>query len=168
MKKIFNLAVILATLMGAATFTSCDDDEDDIQKDLNNERKYEKSNELSVVKDGEYAAYNQSIDGGTLKFKVTNVSGAAGSKVVEFTVELKGDEANGKTFTIGDDSDHASYFGRVDGKLQACKQAVAVENASNIIFALSSQASDYLITSATVNNGVKAAGATVTTFGTAK
>ena len=168
MKKIFNLAVILATLMGAATFTSCDDDEDGIQKDLNNERKYEKSNELSVVKDGEYAAYNQSIDGGTLKFKVTNVSGAAGSKVVEFTVELKGDEANGKTFTIGDDSDHASYFGRVDGKLQACKQAVAVENASNIIFALSSQASDYLITSATVNNGVKAAGATVTTFGTAK
>ncbi|MBP5705504.1 MAG: hypothetical protein J6X12_12560 [Paludibacteraceae bacterium] len=168
MKKIFNLAVILATLMGAATFTSCDDDEDGIQKDLNNERKYEKSNELSVVEGGEYAAYNQSIDGGTLKFKVTKVSGAAGSKVVEFTVELKGDEANGKTFTIGDDADHASYFGRIDGKLQACKQAVAKENAANIIFALSSQASDYLITSATVNNGVKEAGATLTTFGTAK
>lgn len=168
MKKIFNLAVILATLMGAATFTSCEDDEEDIQNDIQNEKKYEKSNELSVVKGGEYAAYNQSIDGGTLKFKVVSVSGAAGSKVVEFTVELKGDDANGKTFTIGDDADHASYFGRVDGKLQACKQADAVANASNIIFALSLQASDYLITSATVNNGVKAAGATVTTFGTAK
>ena len=168
MKKIFNLAVILATLMGAATFTSCDDDEDDIQDDLKNEKKYEKSESLSVVKGGEYAANNQSIDGGTLKFKVTNVSGAAGQKVVEFTVELKGDDANGKTFTIGDDSEHASYFGRIDGKLQACKQADAVANAKNIIFALSSQASDYLITSATVNNGVKEAGATLTTFGTAK
>lgn len=168
MKKIFNLAVILATLMGGATFTSCDDDEDDIQKDLNNEKKYEKSDALSVVKDGEYAAYNQSIDGGTLKFKVISVAGEAGSKVVEFQVELKGDDANGKTFTIGDDTDHASYFGRIDGKLQACKQSVAVENAKDIIFALSSEANDYKITSATVNAKVKEAGATVTTFGTAK
>lgn len=168
MKKIFNLAVILATLMGAATFTSCEDDEEDIQDDLQNEKKYEKSESLSVVKGGEYAAYNLSIDGGTLKFKVVNVSGAAGSKVVEFTVELKGDDANGKTFTLGDDADHSSYFGRVDGKLQACKQAVAEANAKDIIFALSSAENAYVITSATVNTKVNAAGATVTTFGTAK
>ena len=168
MKKIFNLAVILATLCGTATFTSCDDDEEKIQDEIQNEKKYDKSDELSVIKGGEYAAYNQSIDGGTLKFKVTDVQGTAGNKVVTFTVELKGDDANGKTFTIGDDTDHASYFGRIDGKLQACKQAVAVENAANIIFALSSNANDYLITSATVNTKVSEAGATLTTFGTAK
>lgn len=168
MKKIFNLAVILATLMSGAAFTSCDDDEEEIQKDLNNEKKYVKSDSIAVVKDGEYAAYNQSIDGGTLLFKVTDVNGAAGSKVVSFKVELKGDDANGKTFTLGDDKSHFSYFGRINGELKACPQDSAVKYAKDIIFALSSKNSEYMITSATVNNPVREAGATLTTFGTKK
>lgn len=187
-KKFFNLAVILATAMfGSAVFTSCDKDDDDndgegteqdIIDDLedieneedtqNGEEQIIKSESLNVVENGIYAAYNSSIDGGALKFYVKEVSGTAGSKVVKFLVELKGDEANGKIFELGDDADHTSYFGRINGKLQACKQKTAADpiNAKNIIFALSSDADNYLITSATVNAQVRAAGATMTQFGT--
>lgn len=124
------------------------------------------SDYINVVSGGKYVVYNPSIEGGELKFEVLRVSGTAGSKVVEFKVILEGDEADGKVFALGDDADHASYFGRVDGKLQPCKQFVAVEYAPNILFALSSSVDDYMIISATVNKSVNAAGATVSKFGT--
>lgn len=170
MKKIFNLAFVVASFMGAAVFTSCDkeDKEDNIEdafEDGDTDVIME-SESLSVVPNQKYAAYNPSINGGTLNFTVLTVTGEAGSKVVTFKVELKGDDANGETFELGDDKDHTSYFGRIDGKLQACNQATAEKNAANVIFALSSEANNYLITSATVNAKVGAAGAKETRFGT--
>lgn len=121
---------------------------------------------LNVVEGGKYVVYNPSIDGGELKFEVLRVSGSAGDKVVEFKVYLDGDDADGKTFVLGDDADHCSYFGRVNGQLGTLRQAVAVANAKDVIFALSSSADSYMITSATVNNRVKEAGALVSRFGT--
>lgn len=120
---------------------------------------------VDVEAGGKYFAYNPSIEGGNLQFEVVYVSGEAGSKIVEFIVHLKGDEADGKTFVIGDDSNHSSYFGRINGKLQSCSQKIAENNALNIIFALSSEAYTYKITSATINNRVAAAGALRTDFG---
>lgn len=170
MKKIFNLAFVVASFMGAAVFTSCDkeDKEDNIIDEFEegDSDVLIESESLSVVPNQKYAAYNPSIKGGTLNFTVLTTTGEAGSKVVTFKVELKGDEADGEIFELGDDADHTSYFGRIDGKLQACNQATAVKNAANVIFALSSTASNYLITSATVNNPVKEAGAKETRFGT--
>lgn len=170
MKKIFNLAFVVASFMGAAVFTSCDkeDKEDNIIEEFEDEDSDAilKSEQLTVVMGQKYAAYNSSIDGGALNFTVTNTTIEGDDKTVTFTVDLKGDEADGKSFTIGDADDMPSYFGRVDGKLQACKQKIAVDNAKNIIFALSNDAQACVITSATVNKSVSAAGATETQFGT--
>lgn len=124
------------------------------------------SDYINVVAGGKYVVYNSSIEGGELRFEVLRVSGSVGYKVVEFKVYLDGDDADGKTFALGDDADHCSYFGRVNGQLGALMQAVAVANAKNVIFALSYSADDYMITSATVNKSVNAAGATVSKFGT--
>lgn len=159
MKKIFNLAVIFAALTAAFTFASCSD-EDDAEENAMEQGK----ESISVVEGEQYSFSNQEI-GKSGYFKVVSTSGAAGSKIVEIKITTKKDDQKGDTFTLGDDKDHTSYL-RWDGsEFKNVFQSEAEQYAGQIVFCLSSEANDYLITSATVNNKVKSAGATKTLFG---
>ena len=159
MKKIFNLAVIFAALTAAFTFASCSD-EDDAEENAMEQGKPS----ISVVEGNQYSFSNQEI-GKSGYFKVVSTSGTSGSKVVEIKITTKKDDQKGDTFTLGDDSAHTSYLMWDGSEFKNVFQKDAVANANKIVFCLSSEANDYVITSATVNNGVKAAGATETLFG---
>lgn len=117
-----------------------------------------------------YAFTNTSIANadGTLGkagfFKVVSVEGTAGNKVVKLKITRKKDDAAGETYFLGDGADYASYLLWDGEKFINAKQADAVANAAMVIFCLSFASDNYTITSGTVNNAVKGAGATKTTF----
>lgn len=162
MKKIFNLAVIFAALMTAVSFASCDDDDK-----ADDETQEQQLPEVSV-KPGDKFAYSNADNAVAGWIKCISATGTAGSKVVELEIATKKSDAKGQTFTLGDDKDHTSYL-MYDGTAYTnVKQTEAEKNASKIIFCLKSDTDSYLITSATVNNGVKNAGATETKFAVKK
>jgi hypothetical protein len=159
MKKLFNLAVIFAALTAAFTFASCSD-EDDAEDNANEQA----LPSINVQKGKQYSFSNKEI-GKSGYFKVVDATGTAGSKVVKIEITTKKDDAKGETYELGDDSEHTSYLMWTGSEFKNVKQSEAVENAGKVVFCLSSESSLYTITSATVNKGVKAAGATETLFG---
>lgn len=162
MKKIFNLAVIFAALMTAVSFSSCAD-EDKAADDAEEQA----LPQITVKEGGKYSFSNSTI-GKSGYFKVTSVAGAAGSKVVKFEITTKKDDAKGTEYELGDDADHTSYLMYKDGTFSNVFQKDAEANAKYIVFCMSSEASSYVLTSATVNNKVKGAGATETLFAVVK
>ena len=154
MKKIFNLAVILAALMGAATFTSCEDDEEDSAE------KAEAAGltEIQVVKGGEYSA------SGAVKaftFKVTSVEGSYLSK--DQVVKLEIDGFDGE-LTLSDAGN--SYLMWTGSQFITANTATASADAKSIVMCLACANSkdDYTITSATVNDTMNKLGALETKF----
>ena len=154
MKKIFNLAVILAALMGAATFTSCEDDEEDSAE------KAEAAGltEIQVVKGGEYSA------SGAVKaftFKVTSVEGSYLSK--DQVVKLEIDGFDGE-LTLSDAGN--SYLMWTGSQFITANTATAKTDAKSIVMCLAcaNSTKDYTITSATVNDTMKGLGALETKF----
>ena len=84
MKKIFNLAVILATLMGAATFTSCDDDEDDV---INDFEEYGDAKAQVYVQAGQkYQAVQAGATAFAFDVKSTQGTAAGVDQVVTFKI----------------------------------------------------------------------------------
>lgn len=159
MKKIFNLAVIFAALTAAVSFASCSDE------DGAEENAMEQQLESIVVEQGKSYSFTNEANAKSGFFKVVSATGVAGSKVVEIKITTKKDDQNGETFTLGDDANHTSYLMWDGTAFSNVFQKDAVANASKIIFCLTSDSDSYTITSATVNKGVNAAGATKTLFG---
>lgn len=159
MKKLFNLAVIFAALTAAFTFASCSD-EDDAEDNANEQA----LPSINVQKGKQYSFSNSKI-GKSGYFKVIDATGTAGSKVVKIEITTKKDDAKGETYELGDDSEHTSYLMWNGSTFENVFQKDAEANAGKIVFCLSSESSLYTITSATVNNKVKNAGATETLFG---
>lgn len=154
MKKIFNLAVILASLMGAATFTSCEDDE---------EKSEEKAKEQSlpsvqVVAGGEYSASNPAK---SFTFEVKSVEGSyvAKNQVVVITI----DGFDGELTLSDEGNSYLMWDGTV---FTTVNTATAKNNVSKIVacLACANSSANYTITSATVNDTMNAAGATETLF----
>lgn len=159
MKKIFNLAVIFAALTAAFAFASCAD-EDSAADDANEQQ----LPQINVV-EGKTYSFSNEANNKSGYFKVLNTAGTAGSKVVEIEITTKKDDQKGEKFVLGDDASHTSYL-KWDGvEFSNVFQKDAEAAAAQIIFCLSSESSQYTITSATVNNKVKNAGATETLFG---
>ncbi len=162
MKKIFNLVAIFAALAAAFTFASCADEskaeEDTMEQQLP---------QIIVEANKSYSFNNQTI-GKSGYFKVISATGTAGSKVVEIEITTKKDDAKGTVYTLGDDKDHTSYLMWDGTTFSNVFQKDAVANADKIVFCLASDSDQYVITSATVNKGVNAAGATETLFGIKK
>lgn len=160
MKKIFNLAVIFAALMTAVSFASCSDEDDASDK-----VEEQQLTSVSVEKGETYAFTNTSMAKSGY-FKVVSVSGTKENKnrVVEIKITTKKDDAAGKTCTLGEDANHTSYLMWDGSAFSNVFQKDAVENAAKIIFCLSTDATGYTITSATVNKEVDSAGATETLF----
>lgn len=159
MKKIFNLAVIFAALTAAFTFASCSDEDDAADNAT------EQGKPSIDVQEGKQYSFTNSVIGKSGYFKVLSTEGVSGSKVVTFEITTKKDDQKGQEFTLGDDASHTSYL-RWDGnKFENVYQKDAETYADQIIFCLSSDSNYYTITSATVNNRVKGAGATETLFG---
>ena len=159
MKKLFNLAVIFAALTAAFTFASCSD-EDDAENNAQ-EQKLESIN----VKEGEQYSFTNDVVGKSGYFKVVSAEGTKGSKVVTIKITTKKDDAKGEEYILGDDKDHTSYLMWDGSSFQNVYQKDAEANAGKIIFCLASDTDLYTITSATVNNKVKDAGAPKTLFG---
>lgn len=160
MKKIFNLAVIFAALMTAVSFASCSDEDDASDKVT------EQQLTSVSVEQGETYAFENADMAKAGYFKVVSVSGskANGDRVVEIKITTKKDDAAGETFELGEDASHTSYL-KWDGTAYSnVFQKDAVANASQIILCLSTDATGYTITSATVNKAVKDAGAKETLF----
>lgn len=162
MKKIFNLAVILATLMGGATFTSCDDDKEDAEKNVTEKPEPY----INVVEGGEYSASNKALDD-AFTFKVTKVSGTSATKtqVVSFTI----DGVKDKTFTLSDAG--ASYLVSLgEGNYMEANNAALKEgdlyDSVVMCLALSNKKTsvDYEINSASINDTCKDKGASETLF----
>lgn len=152
MKKIFNLAVILAALMGAATFTSCEDDEEDSAE------KAEAAGltEIQVVKGGEYSA------SGAVKaftFKVTSVEGSYLSK--DQVVKLEIDGFDGE-LTLSDAGN--SYLMWTGSQFITANTASADAKSIVMCLACANSKADYTITSATVNDTMNKLGALETKF----
>ncbi|MBQ8020456.1 MAG: hypothetical protein IJ263_08655, partial [Paludibacteraceae bacterium] len=124
MKKIFNLAVILATLMGAATFTSCEDDEEEATKKAEEQG----LTELQVVKGGEYSA-SGAVKGFT--FKVTSVEGSYLSK--DQVVKLEIDGFDGE-LTLSDAGN--SYLMWTGSQFITANTATASADAKSIVMCL--------------------------------
>lgn len=155
MKKIFNLAVILATLMAApVAFTSCDDDEEESAKKADEQA----LTEIQVVKGGEYSA-NGAVKAFT--FKVTSVEGSYLSK--DQVVKLEIDGFDGE-LTLSDKG--ASYLMWTGSQFITATTATAKADAKSIVMCLACDNSkaDYTITSATVNDTMKGLGAVETKF----
>lgn len=154
MKKIFNLAVILATLMGAATFTSCEDDEEEATKKAEEQG----LTEIQVVKGGEYSA-SGAVKGFT--FKVTSVEGSYLSK--DQVVKLEIDGFDGE-LTLSDKG--ASYLMWTGSQFITATTDVAKADAKSIVMCLAcaNSKADYTITSATVNDTMNKLGALETKF----
>lgn len=165
MKKIFNLAVILATLMGGATFTSCDDSEDDVIDDFDN-GKVTAVTELQVVAGKSYQAYQDGLAAFTFNVTSTTGSLATGDQAVTFVIE----NANGKKneeFTLSDKG--TSYLMKnADGTYTAVGKAIADDKANSplvvMVLASANSTKDFTITSGTVNSTLKANGAKETKF----
>ena len=163
MKKIFNLAVIFAALAASFTFASCDDDEDDVINDFEDGSANAVA-ELQVVAGKKYQAYQAGTAAFT--FKVTSTTGhyADKSQVVEFEIE----NADGKKdveFTLSDQG--SSYLMRnADGSYEAVGKTVADQNADKVVMVLAcaNSSADYTITSGTINDSLKKAGAKETKF----
>lgn len=154
MKKIFNLAVILATLMGAATFTSCEDDEEEATKKAEEQG----LTEIQVVKGGEYSA-SGAVKGFT--FKVTSVEGSYLSK--DQVVKLEIDGFDGE-LTLSDKE--ASYLMWTGSQFITATTEVAKADAKSIVMCLActNSKADYTITSATINDTMNKLGALETKF----
>lgn len=161
MKKIFNLAVILATLMAApVAFTSCEDDEEESKSKVDeNPQPY-----INVVEKGEYSASNKTLNK-ALTFKVKSTSGtaAAGNQVVTFTIDGQDGDIvlsdAGSSYLVATES---GYVAMNNGTLKS-------ENAyANVIMVLAKDSkktsTDYEINSATINNTCKDKGASETLF----
>lgn len=157
MKKIFNLAVILATLMGAATFTSCEDDEEEATEKATEQGK----TELQVVKGGKYSCASAVK---AFSFEVTSVEGSytAKNQVVKFTI----DGVKDQEFTLSDaGSSYLMYDGSVFTEVGQ-KVATDAANVGKIVMCLACDNSkaNYTITSATVNDSMKKTGAVESLF----
>lgn len=158
MKKIFNLAVILASLMGAATFTSCDDSEEDAENNVAAQGK----ESINVVAGGNYSASAEGLT--SFSFKVSEVSGhySDQSQVVKLEVEQKGKNYKCELSDAG-----TSYLMWTEANgFEAVGKKVADANAKNIVMVLAcaNSTADYTITSGTVNTTLANAGAVKTLF----
>lgn len=154
MKKIFNLAVILAALMGAATFTSCDDDEEDSA---------EKAQEqalpsVQVVAGGEYSASNPAK---SFTFKVKSVEGSYTTKNQVVVLTIDGFDGE---LTLSDAGN--SYLVWDGSVFTTANTETAKANVKNVVacLACANSSANYTITSATVNDTMNGAGATETLF----
>lgn len=164
MKKIFNLAVILATLMGAATFTSCDDDEDDV---INDFEEYGDAKAQVYVQAGQkYQAVQAGATAFAFDVKSTQGTAAGVDQVVTFKIEKKG---KNQEVTLGDASPLCSYLAwtEADG-FKAVNKAYADEHASEIVMVLAGTSNKsgqlFMITTPTINNTLQANGAVDTQF----
>lgn len=158
MKKIFNLAVILATLMGAATFTSCDDSEEEAENKVNAQGK----ESINVVEGGKYSASAEGLT--SFSFKVLSVAGhyADQSQVVNLEIEQKGKNTKIELSDAG-----ASYLMWTEANgFEAVGNKVADANAKNIVMVLAcaNSTQDYTVTSGTVNTTLANNGAVKTLF----
>ena len=154
MKKIFNLAVILAALMGAATFSSCEDDEEDSA---------EKAQEqalpsVQVVAGGEYSASNPAK---SFTFKVKSVEGSYTTKNQVVVLTIDGFDGE---LTLSDAGN--SYLVWDGSVFTTANTATAKANVKNVVacLACANSSANYTITSATVNDTMNGAGATETLF----
>lgn len=154
MKKIFNLAVILAALMGAATFTSCEDDEEDSA---------EKAQEqalpsVQVVAGGEYSASNPAK---SFTFKVKSVEGSYTTKNQVVVLTIDGFDGE---LTLSDAGN--SYLVWDGSVFTTANTEAAKKNVKNVVacLACANSSANYTITSATVNDTMNGAGATETLF----
>ena len=162
MKKIFNLAVIFAALMTAVSFTSCDTSEQDAIDEVG----LQGLEQITVKEKGKYAFENQSI-GVAGWFEVDSIGASkAKEKVVKLSIITtgKGTKETRETFYLGDDANHTSYLKWNGTTYEDVFQKDAEAAAADIVFCLSSETDAYIITSATVNSKVSAAGATKTLF----
>lgn len=152
MKKIFNLAVILSTLFAGVAFTSCDDSEEDAQEEVDAQQLTQIN-----VEAGKKYSFSCAVKSGTIEVLNcgTEEGGSADDKEVTFKLELKGDAQNGESFTLGDVKG-ASYFGYDGTTFKTYKQADAVANPEQILFALNNDAKAFTIESANVNKAVAA------------
>jgi hypothetical protein len=142
--------------MGAATFTSCEDDEEEATEKATEQGK----TELQVVKGGKYSCASAVK---AFSFEVTSVEGSytAKNQVVKFTI----DGVKDQEFTLSDAG--TSYLMRkADGTYEAVGKEVANANASSIVMVLAYKNSkaDYTITSGTVNDTLNKNGAKETKF----
>lgn len=156
MKKIFNLAVILATLMGAATFTSCEDDEEKAQEKAEEQA----LTEIQVVAGGKYSVSNAVK---AFSFEVKSVAGSIMNTPKDQVVVIEIDGFDGQ-LTLSDAG--ASYL-VWDGTQFITQQTdAAKKNVGNIVACLAGANSkaNYTITSATVNDTMKGLGATESKF----
>jgi hypothetical protein len=180
MRKNFSLLLLVAALMTAVSFTSCSDEDVLTDPDTPTEEPEKPSEDQDslqvvepqaepqvVVQEGEVYVFENAANGVAGMFRVEYTgTEKAGEKVVELLVVVKGSDFGERMSRIylGDDADHTSYLLWDGEKYINAKQADAVKNAAQVIFCLSSASEKYTITSGTVNNAVKVAGATLTTF----
>lgn len=164
MKKIFNLAVILASLMGAATFVSCDDSEDDVIEDF---EQYGDAKAQVYVQPGQkYQAVQAGTTAFTFEVKSCEGTVAGKNQVVTFAIEKKG---RNQTVSLGDDAAHCSYLAYTDAEgFKAVQKDYADAHASEIVMVLAGASNttgvDYMITTPTINNTLQANGAVDTQF----
>lgn len=154
MKKIFNLAVILASLMGAATFTSCEDDEEKSEEQANEQA----LTEIQVVEGGKYSCSNPAK---SFSFEVKSVKGSYTTSNQVVVIEIDGYDGE---LTLSDEG--ASYLIYDGSVFTTAKTAEAKKNVANIVACLAGANSkaNYTITSATVNDTMKSLGATESKF----
>jgi hypothetical protein len=165
MKKIFNLAVILATLMGGATLTSCDDDDEKSEEKVN----AQKLEYIVVEANKEYSASNESI-GKAFTFKVLDAKGETPkTQSVTFNIEVKGGkDAKGLELSYTGDS-YLLYTADDEFKTMGGDAIVAAGLENRVIMCLMGDSRDAIadvkfgdnqrvITSATINNKFKAKG----------
>ncbi|MCQ2191034.1 MAG: hypothetical protein MJY63_05320 [Paludibacteraceae bacterium] len=164
MKKIFNLAVILASLMGAATFVSCDDSEDDVIEDF--EQYGDAKAEVYVQAGQKYQAVQAGATAFTFEVKSCEGTVKDGNQIVTFAIEKKG---KNQTVSLGDDAQHCSYLAWTEAEgFKAVQKPYADEHASEIVMILAGASNksgvDYMITTPTLNNTLQANGAVDTQF----
>ena len=164
MKKIFNLAVILATLCGGATFTSCDDTEEKVEEDFATYG--DAKSEVYVQVGQEYQAMQAGTAAFTFKVKECSGTVAGGNQIVTFEIEKKG---KNQTVTLGDDASHCSYLQWTEEEGFKPVNKPTADNAANTIVMVLAGASnksgvDYMITTPTINNTLNANGAIDTQF----
>lgn len=164
MKKIFNLAVILASLMGAASFTSCDDSEDDVINDF--EQYGDAKAEVFVQPGQKYQAVQAGATAFTFEVKECTGTVADKNQIVTFSIEKKG---KNQTVTLGDDAAHCSYLQWTEANgFVAVNKATADAAANTIVMVLAGASNDkgvnYMITTPTINNTLNANGAVETLF----
>lgn len=165
MKKIFNLAVIFAALMTAVSFSSCSDE------DGATEEAEQQGKDYVQVKEGDkvYFANSAVGEGKGGVIEITEAVTSETDKVVSFKIATKKDEQKKESFTIGQSGSNPSYVLWDGTAFKTGKQADATANPDQVIFCLASYPSDIsgsgfsksacVLTSASINNEVKAAAA---------